>query len=271
MLSFFPDPQHFDLPRISQVRQILNADHIGKKMRHFFPFLHPFRFHIVVLLTMAAGVLIGCRQRLYRCVVVSTCIIFFASLFYISLDGSIKHRVFFTASLPVLFIFFRFSRVENPYRTTGLLHLGLFALFLLILKEDWTIKKLKQEARVSKFSQQRRLVDHYLGARGNRLIPFGNDLTIQLYPPFNLSNHFRSGQIIFSGWATNIPFNKGRFDSFENLVGQNGIFFTKENAREVVPLLQANILKNYGMRVAPAIEMQSADYLVVKFHREPLQ
>ncbi len=267
LLGFFADPHHVNLSRISEIRQTLKSESLGNKMRHFLPFLRPFRYHILLLFIIAGGVLLGLGPGTERWIVLSSFFVFFATLFYISLDASIKHRIFFTACLPLLFIFFEFSKTRDQDRFSGIMPFAVLVLTLLILKENWTLRKLRQEARVTKFLEQQLLVKQYMATPGNRILPFGNDLTVQLYPVFNLSKNFSDGNIIFSGWAANIPYDKTRFHSFQDLPGQYGIFFTKEDAGAVVPLIQASILRNYGMLVTPQIELKSSNYMIVKFHR----
>jgi hypothetical protein len=67
------------------------------------------------------------------------------------------------------------------------------------------------------------------------------------------------------GWATNIPFNKGYFDSFRDLINRHAIFLYKEDYPWISTVLVQNIKQNYGLVVIPQVQTESKDYLIVKY------
>ncbi|MEO6719110.1 MAG: hypothetical protein ABIN67_02050 [Ferruginibacter sp.] len=268
LLFFFPDTRVMNLNVVKLLNKELKQVEFKRKLANVYPALRAYTYYFILLFICSGAIFLRCDSKMKKWVLVFTLFAFFAALIYVSLNGSPKYRVFFSALLPVLFVMYISLEDENSSIVNKILPLGLSAFILLISKQNYGLRNLKIYARQTEFVQQTKLLDQYLSNKNNSVIPFANDLTMQLYSPFSVSKSFDAKKIYFSGWVTNIPLNKTRLESHLDLINRHAIFFSKMNYSNVLPVIKENILVNYGIATKPKIELESKNYVIVKLVAE---
>jgi len=99
-------------------------------------------------------------------------------------------------------------------------------------------------------------------------LPYQSDLSLEFFPAFNVSRSFNTCQIIFSGWTTNIPYNKNLYISHMDLINNHALFVRKESKEDVEGLIINCIKKNYNINVKMKIVAQSTDYAILEFYNK---
>ena len=105
----------------------------------------------------------------------------------------------------------------------------------------------------------------YLSDPKNKIRFYLSDFKSEYQDPFAISSHFQTGRIARSGWATNIPFHEGGFDSFEDYIDGYGLLVSKKRCPSAVSLISESILLNYQKRVEPYIVAECNDSVIVEF------
>ena len=141
--------------------------------------------------------------------------------------------------------------------------------FIIIFSyRTYNIRKSSFYWRKEQFNQQFSQVNQYLIEPSNSIIPFSGSFTIEYYPPFSVSKLFNGKRVFFSGWMTNNPLNRSRFNSYLDLINQHSIFFNQEyyDVDKSLSMIKANIQTNYLINVYSKIESSSENYVIVKLY-----
>jgi hypothetical protein len=264
LLNFFPDGQILNLGKLNSLKAMLKNVSLND---YILSFISSLRFYYFVFITLIICLLLSLfltnnpsdRFRLGLSLV-----IFLATLFYINTFGRIKSRVFLSAVIVLLFvIFFSLTNLKKN-KTNYLFGTILVFLSLILAKENYFTWSFAKKYRQNHFSQQQKILSEYLEDSSHIIIPFANNWAIQYYFPFAISDYFKSNQIFFSSWLTNIPLNEGKFESYLDIVNGKAIFLNKNTYNYTCNLLQKSIKYNYGIDVHPTIELETKDYAIVR-------
>lgn len=264
LLTFFPDAKFLDLQKINLLHTKLKHIGITKKLGNVFPSLLVHKYYLILLMLCWTLIFFYSKNKINRWMLICTFFAFFSALVYVSLEGAVKYRVFITAVLPLLYVMYISAENKISLKYNPVLVIVLCSFILLISKQNYGLWNLRKEARITLFSQQKTILEKYLKPAGNSIVVFGGDLTVQLYPPFKISKIFKEKKIFFSGWVSNIPYNKTSFESYLDLINRHAVFFEKNNFRNMLPVIQENIFSNYGIAVLPEVKLESEDYVIVK-------
>ena len=206
-----------------------------------------------------------CKNKHPRGIVVTMMFaILVGSLVFVSLNATLKDRVFFAVIaafiMPLPFLLSGpFSRAQKYT-----ILLSVFFLSCIINKQSSAIIK-KQPDNARLYEDNDRLVNAYLSDQTKKLRFYAADFKSEYQNPFTISSNFHTGRIEKAGWLTNIPFNDGGFSSFEDYTDGYGLFVSKKSLPYAVSLLSKSILLNYQKKVEPHIVVESDDSVIIEF------
>lgn len=263
-LGFKQDGYKMNLYNLQLLQSELKKILLKDKISHIPGSLWIFKFSLIGLIVAGIGVIYRNPKRMNQFIMGMTLIIFLLTLAYISLDATPKSRAFLSAVLPFLYVIYCATEGKKSMKNNLPFLAGIGFFTLLFLKQNIFTYISAKDLRATQFSQQKELVKQYLTNPKNSVV-LAPGFRIEYYPVFSFSSSFQMHQIFFMGWATNIPFNKGYFDSFRDLVNRHAIFLYKKDYPWISKTLVENIKQNYRIYVIPQAQMESKDYLIVKF------
>jgi hypothetical protein len=261
LYDFLPDGHVWDLEKLVIVKKGIQKVTLKQKLFHFIPALKPFYVILAIICICWFFLIITPSiNKMNKLILGLSFFLFLSILFYISTFGFIKSRVF----LPALFtfIFVLFISLEDSNKSDFKFFISICFFGIMFLKQDIFTWYSSKEYREKLFSQQKELVTQYFETGHKTLIPY--NLSIQFYDPFSISNKFMAGQLYSSGWATRIPFNKMKFESYLDLINGYAIFLNKNAYSYICNMLKISIKTNYGIDVSPVIEFKSKDFVIAR-------
>lgn len=270
--TFFPDGHVVDLKKLLAVKKRLTDFSITAKIKHVLPAFRGFEMIILIVLAIYCLILLSPIDKKRKLILLLSICLFSLCFFYISTFGSIKSRVLLPALMALfMIIVMTFDETQltgGVIKNSVLICLSIFIIYF--SRQTVIYKKLDSKIWKTDFAQQKELLSSYLAKPGNTIVPFAGSYTLEYYFPF--SNHdFKTHKIFFSGWETNIPYNKTFLDSYLDIIDRHAIFFSKESYSKAVILLEKSILNNYGIHVIPEIQLQSEDYIIVKLKNNSIE
>lgn len=264
-LHSFQDPKVFNLDRVRLISNQLDQVDFQKKIINIYPSLRKYTFLLFLILVIFGAAVLTSKDKLDKLVLLFSLFLFLFSLCYVSLEGTIKNRVFITAFLPLILVIFYCTEDFRWSIFDKLLVTSLCCLILVYSNRTFKIWQVSYNWIKTQYSEQNALLNKYLLSEKTTITPYYANLSIEYFPPFQVSKLFKENQIFFLGWITNIPLNISHFDSYMDLINRHAIFFAKEDINNALPNICRSILLNYGISVIPKTEMQSEHYIIVKF------
>jgi hypothetical protein len=266
LLNFFIDAKTLNLSKIRLINSQLKHVEVTNKLSNIYPSLRKFTFVLFVICSIWLIILVSTKEIINKCRLIFSMIIFIFAISYVSLDATLKDRVFYSALLPLIIIMYdSLSDIYiKPMKLSFVVFICMFvSLFFYRVNK---ISCVTEEGR-KVFSQQNSLLKEYVG-NNKSVIRFCGDIAFEFSDPFSISSSININKIYISDWATNMPTNKLFFYSFQDLINRHSIFLEKGNANSVLTLIKESIFLNYSIRVKSKIEMQSKDYIIVKLYTE---
>lgn len=250
---------------LEQIYQSINEVTILQKVNNVKRVLNEYLYDI--LLITCISLLLFYQNNEQRFNILLTLFIFSGLIFYISLNGTVKARVFYPASFALTFFVFYLNknRVFGPINSMVLLLILCFSGMLLF--ESHKIESSNKQLE-NTFNKQSKLIDEYLKKGSNKLIPFGASYRIEHSNPFCLSSTFPSQKILFSGWLTNIPFNIDKFDSFTYYIDDYGLMVATPTKETASALISSSLLKQKNIRVIPKVILDEQNISIIEFRTD---
>lgn len=268
VLSFFLDPKIIDIEKIRLISQNIRRVEYEQKLNNIYFSFKAYSLLLVMFFALWVVILIGTKNKQCKYILYSGILTFLISLIYISLDGTLKYRVFLTALLP--FIYLLFYSIDNfkNYFLKYLFFLVVLCFTILISYETNRIRIRKNNFYKTVFVEQKNLLEKYLYTKRNTVLPLLGDFNIEYYPPFLVSSQFCQQKILFSGWVTGIPYDNNNYTSHLDLVDRIAIFLNKKNIKTILPFIIDGIEKNYNLAVDIRVEEKSKNYIIIKLARK---
>ena len=266
LLSFFPDGTNIDLDKIKSISMQLNLVNYKTKIKNVYPSFRRYTVLLSLILIAWCLMVIYSKRNQNRFALLVGLSIFILSLSYLSLERTLKYRVFLSALLPLLFVMY--SNL-NGLKNIWFRYIFTFTLscFIIVFSyRTYNIRKSDSGWRINQFNQQISQVNQYLTEPSNSIIPFGGSFTIEYFPPFRVSKLFYGNRVFISGWMTNNPSNRGKYDSYLDIINRHSIFVNKDsyNVNKSLSMIKESIYTNYGINVYSKIESSSDDNVIVK-------
>ncbi len=264
LLTSFPDGNRMSLEVITAIRSQLKDVTILSKFVNIRNLLKPYYLVWLFILLLISVSFIRKKSSFKNFIPLLMYGILLFGLSFVALEQTVKNRVFVIAVATYsLLIPLLISELElNPKK---LRIVGLAFLSLIILLNFRTIIRYNGKTITEEYANQYKLVDAYLSSSPKKLSPYGTSLKIEYVNPFNISEDFYSQQMYFGGWLSQVPFNKGNFDSFEFFINGNGMYITKLAYKSVVDIVVKNIYEDYKLKVKPQVVLESEKDCIVEF------
>lgn len=266
LLTFMPDPQKINTAKIKLIYERLKQLDSIEKWRNIVPTFYAYSRILALALVFLTLLFYNNIENSKRTVIILSLFLFLTSIVFVSLEGKFKYRVFLSAFIPLFFVVYH--QIGN-YKSKILSRFTLFVGFLFVSFFSFKTYELTQERicwRQHEYIEQKTLLNNYLKDKNNSIVPFGADLSIDFYPAFQVSKHFNQQQIFFSGWASSIPFNAYRYNSYLDLINRHALFFEKKNISKNLALILSSILHNHGIKASVMVESQSENYAIIKIY-----
>lgn len=134
----------------------------------------------------------------------------FSLMFFITIDATLKNRVFIGMLLAILFLFILIIKTINLNKYTIIFLGSVFLIFSVFY-----LKRLNEKIVDTNFkrnvlyeNQITKLDDFFSNNKNDYVIPFSSELILECVNPFCVSSKFKDYHFLMNGWLTNTPHNK---------------------------------------------------------------
>lgn len=254
---FIADPAVLDLHAITQVKESLDVKPLLDKCQNIKTWIC-FYVDTVVCVLLLILLLMFERRATYRWGLFFSGLSFFMLLSWVSLNATVKERVFLSAITPLMIITVLLI-VNYQKKCWKIVILSVF--YLLTLH---TIVKQTNDMHAVK-TEQSRFVTEQLGLIKNSIdcnfTPLGNGITLEGLNPFSITSDFKSLNVkmIGNGWMTEIPLNHKLMDSHLDFVEKPILIFMSKGSESQIHNIQYCIKKNY--QIDTVLEVVAEDEL----------
>lgn len=234
------------------VKDVSLVDKLGNVyIRDKYPInLRTHRTALIAFCVITIFLIVFLEDRKMKYLVGGTTLMLLLLFSYICLEGMIKDRVFYSAILPyafiLLYVFTNLKR-EVIVRCGIALFVGMVVFLGIDLVKKRKNKNNSFETRAAETIDILKQAKPLLGD-DEILIAYLNAITIEALPPYSLSEFYKNNRYTIINWTSTIPFNKGRMDSFLDIVDKNVIVASEWDVEHNLPIIQQNILVNHGIQ-----------------------
>lgn len=253
---FMDDPNVLTTKKLAQFSDILKDQITFTKRLKYIGQLKKYSKHIVILALCFIFMSLGGRDRRERILPILYFAFWLFVLCYVSMNGKPKQRVFSCFLFVCLYVgmyLFKYRSRNFNYAT-----IGMFSISLLFC----TYKTYKyREERMLQYETSWKEQCSLLREVPSNSILYAPGFASQNLPPFSIktsTTYIPRGL----GWMSNIPFNKGIFESHKDIVTHHILIFAD---KEYTPiwLLQSAISKNYGIKTAKKVYRETEHYALI--------
>lgn len=267
LLTAFVDSKRMNLESIKEIKPLLAEVPFFSKLSNIRKVIKPYYAIWLFIMFLIALLFTGSKESKHKYIPLIIFAILLIGLSYLSLNKTVKNRVFIIAVGTYLFMLpLLIPKLKLSLQTQRVL--GILVLVLGLVLNVRTIFRYDGNEFPEKYNIQHTLLDEYLGQGNKKITPYGTSLMLEYGNPFHISKDYFSGQVYFTGWLTHIPFNKGNFDSFEFFTEGNALYITKLAYKSVVDILVESIRVNYKEKVHPVIILESETDYIVEFVKD---
>jgi len=264
LLTAFANEKQINLETVTEIKSQLKDVSLTQKISNIGKLLKPYYLVWLLLTCIITIVFIAEKRSRKNLVPFLMFVILFVVLSFISLEATVKNRVFLIAIgvllllVPLVLSKLELSLVKQKLIGTIILILALFLNFR-------TFYRYNGNQFPDKYSKQYLLLSQYLENENKKISPYGTSLMMEYVNPFQISKDYHKQQIYLIGWFSHIPFNKKKLDSFDFFMKGNGLYITKVAYQSVVDIVVSNMEINYGIKMKPHIVMESDKDCIVEF------
>jgi hypothetical protein len=260
--SFLPNPVLVSYDKLKVLAEDVTQTPFLHKIQNIIMILMYWFYFLVLGLCLLCLCLFFPKQRI---LITSLFLLNFFLLCYVSMDGTLKSRVFFSSFFATLI--FSLASVEGyKHKQNNLLFCIagiLVVVFLNLSIIGFNLNKINRK----EFLKQNEMIKNYL-SQSPGIIPFGASYNIEYCDPFSFSSDFPTNKIFFGGWLTNIPFNTGRFDSFNYFVNNYAVLVNDEYVEKASGLISKSIMAETNVTVKPVVVLNKYGLSIIEFHTE---
>jgi len=262
-LTHFIDGKYIDLKKINELKHLVKNIPQPAKYKNIFPFINNFSF-ILYLIAISFAVLFSSVDKKNKIFILSYAVFLLIIFLIISSDGIISHRVFIAMFFPIIFFLYGNSSIYP--REKNLINIYVFILISFIFTFLYNIYNTKKIDYSTTINEQMLMLEKVKSDK-LKTVSFGASLRIELIcDPFQVYEYFNDIPLVGSGWFTNIPYNKGYFDSYLSLPEKNiHLFIANNYIPEIIPLIQNVLIENYNCETDILITTETDNYSLIKF------
>ncbi len=264
LLSFHINPSAINSNDLKKIHQSIDKTTLSQKIYNIKYLISGFSYRHFLFTISLLTFLFFYQNKLTRRQILLMTLMFFGLLLYISLNASVKPRIFFPASFAIIF----FLSFLNKKRVNGFINSMILILIsclsIGLINKSYKFENSTKILQQNIFNKQHEIATKYL-KRGNKLMHFGSSYSIDLANPFSISSIYPSQKMYSLGWSTNIPFNKDKFDSFNYYINNYGLLVDSTKAEHVSSLISSSILKQQNIKVYPKIILNEEGLSIIEF------
>ncbi|WP_029904781.1 hypothetical protein [Prevotella sp. 10(H)] len=263
---FFPDTQIVDIDVLKSIYFKANKVEFKQKLINIYYNVLPYKFLLSCILIFSIIQIFIIKGRINVIILVGAIGLFFLLLFYISIDATLKPRVFVSALLAFCWLLF-YMQNNNQYRNR-LDNIGLIFLYIFLLIGSIYIgRRLDERKTANDTTEQESLIENIKLEKTDYMISFGDALKFENYSPFKISNLYKKYPFLTLGWYSMIPFNKNRLESHTDIIDKNAILISKDWATAALPNLRESIKLHYNTDVEFTILSESKHYFILRLRK----
>lgn len=264
--QFFPDPSAMSNEKIENLYyEIKESPKLRNYCSNILINFKVYSLYFTVVITYTIICLRRCDKWLQKLLVILTTLAFFTALTYVSLNSYLKMRVFITA-FSALFVTFAFIEKKLQISSKSILSTVCIALLsvLVVYSINRRIRSSKLAARFEIAQKDEKILD-INKKTWDYTIMLGGSLHPHYNSPFNITNFYKGHPFIGSGWLTNIPYNKGKFNSYLDFVDKNAILVEESMLNQYSENIIKSIKSHYHIDVALEIIRKYKDLALIRF------
>lgn len=270
LLNFMADPAVMDLKTIKVIFLGLKEVSLKEKINNVCTLR--LYFSIILLLLCLTVLLLVNSTKNEKAYLVVLCLLFCCIAVGISMNGTLKNRVFLCMLLSIMIGYYQIATQDKASRCIILL-----CIFCVVMLMNG--KYIKQMYKTSIAIERKILlwneVDTLLKTtvqNENYVISIGADMLIEGMSVYKV--RIPNYRIIGLGWLISTPFNAGIFDTYMDLT-RDDIYIVSTNENTTVGQLQSLILNNYLLYTREKIIASSEHYKIIKLipmdYEHPIQ
>lgn len=259
MAKFISDPQIFNFETLNKTQAAIKSLPPKALLVNIPSNLNKYNLWLAVIFILCTSAITFTTNEKNRQKQFYLIIAFVIALLLISINGTLKERVFISTILPLLVFGFQLqTNIKFNYRQLVSLP---FVVILMALLVNQSFNKIKAtKALHSKYIEQNELVNLYLKTNDKLIVPVSG-YRFESTPPFRASTIIPTQTFCLSGWLTNYP-NRS-FKSYDDLARQYSLFTDKKDTI-TVPLIQQSLHYNYSVESKIDTIVVSENFTIVK-------
>jgi hypothetical protein len=221
----------------------------------------------LLFLFFLIGISLNLRKGKTDLIIFSLKFLFFGLiLFFITLEGTLKYRVFLTASIPFLItlpLTLKKDELKNRFIITSILS---FCLCYLLVRDSLVISDKTKDVREKVFAVEKTIIKDYTKDK-KQIVRYGDSYRIQYNPIFSISNDFVGDHFMFLSWLAKSPMNSKKISSFEYFINGGGLYIDNSlhNYKDVTSFICSYVSLHYQITLMPLVVFQSGDYVIIEF------
>ena len=256
-LNFMADPTIMNLETIKKLNQNIKRIAIEDKIKNVST-LQRYASVLFLLACITILLLIGETKRNIIFVLLSF-LLFFIVAVKVSLDGTLKNRVFLCMLLSIIMVYYNMILYTKKDKYIVVCLIG--AMLLLdgkyikqIYKVQCAVKnKLTIWDKTSQLLQEMPIKNSYV-------IPIGTDMFIEAVPPLNVQ--IPNCNLLCLGWLTSIPFHEGLLNTHTDLLYKNIYIYTSTD--NTLSTLKTTLFNNYFVEVVEKVIVHNETNKIIK-------
>jgi len=264
--QMFADQDKMNLNVINELLYTLKDVPLTLKFENLATLLSPYYYVWMALMLIITLLLINKNNHKEQWIPFIIFLVLLASLGFISLEHTVKNRIFLTAIGAYLFIQIIFI---NKLRISTIKQYCISAVILLcsfiVNNRAIAMYNYDGEHFPEIYNEQHKLLDSYLNNTSKKIVSYKANLKIDYVNPFQISENHHEQQIFFSGWLMHIPFNKHHFNSFDFFKEGHGLFISKEDYASIKDVLIKNLGENTSSKITSNIISESTHDYIIEF------
>lgn len=264
--QFFPDPSAMSNEEIQNLYYEVKE---SPKLRNYYSNIlinfKTYSLYFIVIIIYTIICFWRCDKWLQRILVILSILAFFTALSYVSMNGLLKMRVFITAFSALLVTF---AFIEKKLQTNYKSILSTVCIALLSVLVLYSINRRTRSSKLTarfEIAQKDEKILDINKKSWDYTIVLGSSLHPHYNSPFNITNFYKGHPFIGSGWLTNIPYNKGKFDSYLDFVDKNAILVEENMINQYSENIIKSIKSHYRIDVALEIIRKYKDLALIRF------
>lgn len=258
LLSFIADPTILDLEALKIISGEVKRTSLQNKIQN----VSKLRLYLTITLLMISSMALLSlnASKTKKVYLVASLLLFCLVAIGISLNGTLKNRVFLCMLLSIIIGCYHVATLDNNKRFLTLCLLG-----VIMLMNGKYVKQIHNahktvERKITYWNEISTLLEK-MPDDGYRITSTGADMVLEGMSIFKVK--IPNYSILGLGWLTSIPFNAEIFNSYRDFT-RNNIHILTPNNETSIQRVQSSIQNNYFINTSEEILAKSEHYKIIK-------